>query len=194
MTIPNDQITDISKSLIQLMRKSYELRLKQHFSNIDFKAVAAPVSNHFVYDHWMAMVLIASPELRINSKIFYNSDAIRKMGAKALNQRTDIDSISDFMKEFCNMSAGLIRTLCTKVSLNLGISLPCVTRGFDEVFLPQMEKGDSFRDVAAFGWDGNVITCVSQVQINRLDLLSKIDFAPIWVDLEEAAQGSIEYF
>ena len=43
------------------------------------------------------------------------------------------NQVADFVKEFCNLTAGNIKQALEKSSVLTGISLPLVTRGFDEL-------------------------------------------------------------
>jgi CheY-specific phosphatase CheX len=90
-----------------------------------------------VYHHWLGVILLAGTPLRITLKTFFSSRTVSSIMAPRLKMRPEEVNPSlthDFMREYENRLAGSIKRILGEADINLGISLPLVTRGFDEVF------------------------------------------------------------
>jgi CheY-specific phosphatase CheX len=90
-----------------------------------------------VHGNWMAIILVSGKDLRITFKVHFNIKDVKKIlevsFAKPYSEIED-DLATDFVKEFCNLTAGYIKQIFEKYELKSGISLPIVTRGFDDIF------------------------------------------------------------
>ncbi len=134
----------INKSLSSVVRESALDKLKIHSFNekLSIKEIQNPIP--LVFGYWMSLVLASSPSVRIIFKINYETRSVLEM-AKQMFVRLDIadpspDLIEDFTKEYCNLVAGSLKIIFEKLNVVLGVSLPMVTKGFDEVFLANRIK------------------------------------------------------
>jgi len=54
---------------------------------------------------------------------------------------------ADFMKELCNLVSGALKRVFSGAGIQAGISLPLLTRGFDEIFFPMANEITVLEDV-----------------------------------------------
>lgn len=115
-----------------------------------------------VYGHWMAMALVAGPQIRVTFKVHFMSESgahlSHKAAGRAANQMT-VEATSDFMKEYCNMTLGALKKILAENGLRSAISLPFLTRGFDEVFFPISSGVLMARDYWKIHFDKYFIAC-----------------------------------
>lgn len=91
-----------------------------------------------VYSHWMSLILIAGPAIKIVFKVHFQSKAAWSLAAPAFGLSIDnlsVEKSCDFMREFCNLAGGKIKLALSNSNIETGISLPMLTRGFDDLFL-----------------------------------------------------------
>lgn len=89
-----------------------------------------------VKSHWMTLVLISSSSLSVTFKAHFKSRVALSMAAASRGESADSLTIGqglDFFKEFCNMIAGGLKHSLSSAGVAVGISLPVMTRGYDEV-------------------------------------------------------------
>lgn len=97
---------------------------------------------------WMSLVLLSSGQFRIIFKIFFDIESVQKevtaMGLDhiAEDERTRI--VKDLMKEFCNLTAGLLKSTFNKLDIPSGTSLPLTMMGFDDFFFPFPDGKNSY--------------------------------------------------
>lgn len=87
-----------------------------------------------VYAHWMSLIMIANNNFRLIIKAHYNCSSVEEMNSSVLPHKPRKEIIHDYMREFCNLIGGNIKALFEQNQIQSGLSLPLVTRGFDEIF------------------------------------------------------------
>lgn len=107
-----------------------------------------------VHGQWMSLVMLTSADLRLSLKIFYSLEQAQTFAAAALDLPIDKlkpSSVSFFMREFIILVAEtLSESIKKQNNVVLGISLPIVTRGFDEVFSTLPPYGMQFESKWTF--------------------------------------------
>ena len=79
------------------------------------------------------------------------------------------------MKELCNLSAGEIKSQLVSKGIIVGLSLPLVTNGFDEVILSdEIQQKKVIKDCWEIKWKEGFITFSSEVEILEDLILEKI--------------------
>ncbi len=120
---------DIAKQVSLSRLKSYS-----KIEDVELQAVKSEVG---VYGHWMAIILLFGRSIKITIKTHFRMDATRSFAARAFgtdqSQLTDSQA-RDFAKEYCNLTAGALKRIFEDQKEDVGISLPLLTRGFDEIF------------------------------------------------------------
>lgn len=138
----------VMQGLQTMIRESALSRIGVH-SRMDNFAIRELGDDCPVYGHWMTMILFASPMIRVIFKVHFMASSARLMASRLfrlppseINLRRGID----FMKEFCNLTLGNLGQQLNSKGIRGGISLPLVTRGFDEIFFPSSDSVRVFRD------------------------------------------------
>jgi hypothetical protein len=107
-------------------------------------------SDRLVLGHWMALILTAGASLHFTFKIhFMANDAKMGLASRLRRPMSGIseDMAIDFMREYTNMAAGAFKATLTAAGVGCGISLPMLTRGFDELLsLTESAAGNRFSD------------------------------------------------
>lgn len=122
----------------------------------------------FCYGHWMAFIMISGSAIRIMLKLhFKKSTAITMLGSKAKNESGEkADRMAmDFMKEQCNLMAGALKSSFNNAKIITGLSIPLVTRGFDEAVFSDKVDRSKINDVWKLEWDEGTIVCSSVIEI-----------------------------
>lgn len=177
-----DQITTLSNTqdkLKKLIRDASFSRVKTH-SNIDNFEIQTPdrLKEMQVFNNWMSMILVSGNTSRITFKIHFNLNSARELAANMLNK--PIESIQksecfDYMKELCNLTAGYIKQQYENNKFDTGISLPLVTRGFNEIFFKTSNSKMITTDYWELSTTSINLLCSSEIVIYKLDALKKIE-------------------
>lgn len=144
---------------------------------------------------WVAMILVSGPEIRITFKVhFALTQAIAIVIDPTappvnVNDTERMKSLSfDFMKEYCNLYAGSMKRVLGDVGLETGISLPMLTRGFDEIYFP---KGDFIKTFDIF-WQLNSalgsFVCSLYVEATKPEEFKKIN-----IKFDSSEEGEIDF-
>jgi hypothetical protein len=117
-----------------------------------------------VYAHWMSFILLAGEGGKITFKAHYSSSDIQGLVARALNKDMDkinSDLIGDFMREYCNLTAGVIKARLAEVGIHTGLSIPIVTRGFDEIWRMDRDVSNEIISIDAWHlkWPSGSVIC-----------------------------------
>ena len=126
----------------------------------------------------MLLILVSGKALRITFKVHFNIKSTKKMASPIYGkspEKIEIRQAKDFIKEFCNLSAGYIKKIFEDQSLDVGISLPLVIRGFDEVFFERQIKKTIIEDSFRIENSGIGVVCTNIVEIFNQNLLDGID-------------------
>lgn len=121
-----------------------------------------------VQNHSLAMVLIASSGLRVMFKTHFNAHAMSFSASQVFKkppEQLNDSQVADFVKEFCNLVAGAIKQELELHTLQTGISLPLVTRGFDELFFTPADGVRVFTDLWALNAHKARVNCATHIEI-----------------------------
>lgn len=164
MEIPGSGI--VSQKLQKLVRFASLERMKSVAHRVDIASEELEfVPNRLtVFAHWMAFILIAGEGGKIAFKTHYSSTDIQGLVAKAINKDRDKISsqlISDFMREYCNLVGGVIKAKLAQVGIHTGLSIPIVTRGFDEIWRMDRDVSNDIISVDAWRlkWPTGAVKC-----------------------------------
>jgi CheY-specific phosphatase CheX len=160
-------------------------RFQRAAQNQNFGILDVTGKEKEVYDHWMALILISGKALRIILKVHFNVKSSKKMASPIYGkspEKLEVRQAKDFIKEFCNLSAGYLKKIFEDQAIDVGISLPLVIRGFDEVFFEKKEKPSIIEDKFRIENAGLGVICTNMVEVFNQDLLKNLD---ITIDEEE---------
>ncbi|MCM2281410.1 MAG: hypothetical protein NDI61_06135 [Bdellovibrionaceae bacterium] len=167
----DSQIQAAFENFKNVLRTVTAKSLKDHSQMTDVEVGEVSGRSTCVYGHSMALILVAGGGIRLTFKAHYNRFDIEKIGANVLKyaKGKPIDrQVNDYMREYCNLSGGALKAALTGAGVGAGMSLPLVTRGFDEVFVL---AEDSMVKQMSYVWQlrsqGCTIHCGVDVVIDR---------------------------
>ena len=153
-------------------------RFRRAAQNENFILLESSKVERQVYDHWMALILVSGKALRVTLKVHFNIKSSKKMASPIYGkspEKLEVRQAKDFIKEFCNLSAGYIKKIFEDQSVDVGISLPLVIRGFDEVFFEKQQKESILEDKFRIETNGIGVLCTNIIEVFNQDVLNKID-------------------
>lgn len=186
----NDESNTIAEKLVSLTRSLSVNRLRAYARDENIEAFQRPLAP--VYSNWMALILVVSRAVRVTFKVHYKLESVKPLAALLYDkpEGMSIHQTTDFMKEYCNLTAGMVKKALELADVSVGISLPIHCHGFDETFYPKPNENhgrESAWDLVSAGgskiW---MMTCSTVIELNEPESLTKI----LTVDPESAAFGS----
>ena len=89
----------------------------------------------YVFANKMSLIIVAGKALKMVFKVHFNkADSCNVAKYMYGDERITEQQANDAMKEYCNLTAGYLKKICVDHNTPVGISLPVVTSGFNEVF------------------------------------------------------------
>lgn len=180
------------ENLIQLIQSASLDRLTI-LSTIANLKLETKIEEALVRGHWMAMALAAGPQIRITFKVHFMTETGAELSHKAFScspEKVSFEKASDFMKEFCNMTLGLVKKVLAEHGLKSVLSLPLITRGFDEVFFPDSSGILLTRDFWRIHFGSSSVVCSSHIEIME----SSLDLSQIPTKVEpNTDSGDVEF-
>lgn len=142
---------------------------------------------------WQSVILLANSQMRITFKAFFYLGEVRHRLGQLKREKTETITERlghDLMKEFCNLTGGSLKRNLAKVNVSVGLSLPLVTRGFDEVFVIPRKNTEFFKEMFKIEDDeGLSVGCVMEVE--ALDLQSFVNIP--WHHEVQDESGEMEF-
>ena len=131
----------------------------------------------FVYAYWMSFILLSGKDLQITVKAHFFSDEARHLAAVGLKKQPEQitqPNIQDFMREYCNLVAGEVKASLWASNVTIGLSLPLITRGFDEVIFSDQMDARQFSDWWRIGWESGGFTMSFVAEVYQLSVLADL--------------------
>ncbi len=176
------------KLLKELVRTASLSRLKGIANNENIQ-IAEIAESQKILGHWMSLILISGPKMRITFKVNFTADVARSLALWIYQGKaTDIltEQAGDFIKEFCNLVGGKLKNTLSLNDVFMGLSLPLMTRSFDDIFFRTSPSLSTIRD----RWklqDGQAnIYCAATIEI-----FERLNFPPVLKD--DSNSGDVEF-
>lgn len=131
----------------------------------------------FVYAYWMSFILLSGKDLQLTFKAHFFSDEARYLVATGLKKQPEQisqNNIQDFMKEYCNLVAGEVKASLSASGVTIGLSLPLITRGFDEVIFSDAVDARQFSDWWRVSWDSGALTMSFVAEVYQLSAVADL--------------------
>lgn len=167
------------ENVLSLIRECALRRMKSHSSSscVSIEEVE-PDYRRTVHGNWMGLILVSGADLRITFKVHFDIKNVRVIISQLLGSEPSTISSGlalDFIKEFCNLSAGFIKQVLEENSepVMTGISLPIVTKGFDDLFYKE-SSADEISEIWKIVVDGIVLYCTPHVNIFSTEKLAQV--------------------
>jgi CheY-specific phosphatase CheX len=167
----------------EIVRNTSLMRMKQHAANEDIRM--GPAKKDLpVFGHYMSLIMVAGEALKVTFRTHFSETDARNFAVRIYGKKPaelTHDQMHDYIKEFCNLTAGGIERALEKQGIYTGISLPLVTRGFDELFYPQADGVNSFEDHWTLLAANASLTCSLGLDVydwNQVKALKAVDTQP----------------
>ena len=145
------------------------------------------------YYQQLAHILVSGDGIEVNFKTHFMMEDARKYAALKLKQDVVPDYlVIDYIKEFCNLVAGKVRTSLEDSGLMLGQSLPFAIQGFNEMFYPR-NGGNSIVEAWTISASCGQLMCSALVRILNNDVLPFVE-KTAYVEQYGKESGTIEIF
>jgi len=189
----SDEIMDSSLAkLKELVRQVSITRFKQSSQNDEYNLLEVPKSSEkTVFDHWMSLILISGKSLRITFKTHFNIKTCRKIASPIYGKKPDdiaVRQAQDFVKEYGNLAAGFLKKIFEEQDVDVGISLPLVIRGFDEVFFDKTQDDAKLEDCWRLDNGSTSLVCTSLLEVYQPEIIQELDFT-----IEEEEEEEIDF-
>ena len=189
----SDEIMESSLAkLKELVRQVSITRFKQSSQNDEYNLLEVPKSSEkTVFDHWMSLILISGKSLRITFKTHFNIKTCRKIASPIYGKKPDdiaVRQAQDFVKEYGNLAAGFLKKIFEEQDVDVGISLPLVIRGFDEVFFDKTQDEAKLEDCWRLDNGSTSLVCTSLLEVYQPEVIQELDFT-----IEEEEEEEIDF-
>ncbi len=183
----NDPSKFVQTRLKKLFREKSVMALTKmsQKSNI---LVKDTISDLKVMGHWMALISISADHFHITFKIQFSMDTARNLVAKSDKSTISNSYAKDFIRELCNVIGGDIKFAFVQNNMDVGISLPLLCRGFDDLFFASSERKSSMSDRWSLVHNENIIYCSSVMNITG-DFKLQDNFGET-----SSSAGDVEFF
>lgn len=176
------------KNLIEHQKRS-SLKLIRTFSRRVDIQLSSVEKDHLVYGHWMAFILVSSPQVRVTFKAHFMLETAKSLAARIYgitSRPLTLREGTDFFREYCNLVAGDVKIALVHNKVDAAASLPILSRGFDEIFFPH--PPNSIRAAWKFISPDFKFYCSTQVE--KLEEF-RFEGDNSWY---ESKKGEIEFF
>jgi len=165
-------------SLINAIQEISKTRFSYHsgFNNLIIEE--SPVKDRGVVSFWMSLILISGKDIRVTFKTNYYQATIKKIMAKKFNkpiEQITTDQTKDFVREFCNLVAGTTKTIFEQVGSKVGISLPLVLRGFDNLFFIEKINENHYTYTWRLSEADSYVDCCCYVEVLSPNIFKDAD-------------------
>lgn len=155
-------------------------QVKAYFLNSSLESLSTDDHKEIFFYSRLSLILVANADFRLLIKVHCNESDVRTLAKEALQyvEQGRDDGLTDFIKELTNLLGGALKRTLEVSRIQIGLSLPLMIRGFDELFSEKIASTES--SIFSFGRNGQKI--VVQVQLDYLTdkakgLLSQVDFS-----------------
>lgn len=178
------QLVDISKDRFQAYC--------QHGGDVTTEMVN---NDYGLLAPWTSLILVSGNDYRITFKVHFPVINCKGLVAQSGAESDDLQNelkikmqVFDYLKEFCNYYAGSLKRAFSDANVNMGISLPILTRGFDEVFFPRANFNSSFEVYWKMKNSIAEFKCSLFLEATNVEKLKSLS-----IKLDSSDEGEIEF-
>ena len=125
---------------LKFFRNSTILGIQQHTKVKDFRIEEIQAID-FYLRHWMIWSQLVSGDFRLVFKVFFDQGDVENFILNRLNFAKGDFGTLEYLREFSNLTLGLVKSCMEQNKVTLGMSVPILMRGFDELFFEDDLKG-----------------------------------------------------
>ena len=194
---------EVLENLRQLCEELSAGRMKSHLGG---REVQSRPCDDFAYEgednrkigKWLSLVFVSSHVVKMSFQAKFTFDKCKPLVAMAFEKKTEEvtrEQMEDFVKEFCNLTAGALKQNLENEGFSSLISLPLLTRGQDEVFFKNHPNEDDGPIVFQHTWEvvceNNPLFCEIHFEIYDKEAFEKIILGAFGA--EEEDEGDIDF-
>ncbi|MFW7380693.1 MAG: hypothetical protein ACOH5I_17905 [Oligoflexus sp.] len=132
-----DQIAIANDSILNLVRTVIQQIAEQKFKVPEVEVVDGDVEQ-LKFSEQMALILLNGPKVRMFFKFHFAITEVKALLQDRFPKESFNDMrVKDYMKEFCNLVAGKLKSKLSNANLRMGQSLPISLIGYNEIFFRQ---------------------------------------------------------
>ena len=194
-TESDDENAEKILNLQKIIRDVSSIKFSQQAKDVLVNVEKYENQDASMLNQWLTLILISGTKIKICFKShFSNTSVISHLAHKFNNDKNklSLDMGFDLLKEFCNLVGGGIKECLVSENRTMGLSLPLLTRGFDEVlFVDRMKRSNKkpFRDIWRLSTPHNTIICSSEIYVIDWSSLDEVDMPKT----EQEDGGELEF-
>ncbi|MBF0316084.1 MAG: chemotaxis protein CheX [Oligoflexia bacterium] len=167
------------EKLITMIKDNSIDRFKSHMKYNDV-SIEIPNDKNLnkVRSFRTVIILVSGDDLKLIFKVHFTSEIANYFYQNAM-QKTPaaVEKSIDFMKEYTNVVAGRIKKFFTDQNVNVGISLPILTRGFDEIFFELPKINDAIVENWIIKAEKYHLCCTGIIELLNPNVVSRLKYS-----------------
>lgn len=145
-----------------------------------------------IQGHWMAMIMLSGQSVTLVYKCHFFAEKLLPKLAEKKKTLSKVPAVLDFMKEHCNLVGGLIKVIFEKATIDIKVSLPVVTRGFDEIFSKHQISANEKKSSWILNLSGEPIVCSVAYEILNDSFYDKVRTVSLEIPEISSTVGEFE--
>ena len=187
-------LTDFENLIESFSTQQFQTMMSQNCKSQKIK----DYQNIAVFGHWLCIILVSHRDMILRIKTHFTTDSgkamVNALGLSELyGDGLDLNLVIDTLREFNNMVAGQVKeSLDTVIGSGTGITLPLITRGFDQhLAMCHVRRTEAVRFFNFWRIDAEKCNIVmsTEIQINDWGILENIKEIQEWT----RKKGVIEF-
>ncbi|HND85137.1 MAG TPA: hypothetical protein PLU50_04980 [Pseudobdellovibrionaceae bacterium] len=170
-------------------------RFKQHCVYETAELGDPEGDSKIVHAYWMSLIMVANSSIKVMFKAHYNVSEMKVIAKDSIekNEKGEITDIAaaDFMREYANLVGGVVKATLETVGIAAGVSLPLVTRGFDEIFVNFNKATSNYIDRFQIRTSDGSVFCSFHVECNDASVIDLITKVP--APTQDDTGGDVEF-
>ncbi|MFK7824644.1 MAG: hypothetical protein AB8G05_10825 [Oligoflexales bacterium] len=168
-------------NLQKIIRDVSSIKFSQQANDEIMKIESFENQKASMLNQWLTLILISGTKIKICFKSHFSNTSVRAHLAHKFDNKDKnltLEMGFDLLKEYCNLVGGGIKECLVSDNRTMGLSLPLLTRGFDEVlFVDRMKRSNKrlFRDIWRLSTSYNEIICSSEIYMIDWSSLDDVD-------------------
>ncbi|MFZ3230788.1 MAG: hypothetical protein WA160_11330 [Pseudobdellovibrio sp.] len=166
-------------------------QVKNYFGNSTLESTQYQEVEQILFYSRMSLILVANADFRLLIKVHCNECDVKSLAKEALQfVEHDLQSgLGDFIKELTNLLGGALKRSLEASQIEIGLSLPLLIRGFDELF--SEKKASSESSYFSLGSSGQKI--IVHVQLDFLNEKARQILANVNFSADANSAGGFEF-
>lgn len=128
-------------ALLPMLKSASQVAFQDMFKTKDTTTEQQQESELPFPAFWSTGIIVIAPTFRIIVKIYFDSTPTSKAISEVYKKRGEsLNHTHDVFREICNLMGGTLKRYLEALDTEVGLGLPFLERGFDEMFCPPVTK------------------------------------------------------